>query len=214
LSGFLDQLPMLAAMAAAGSLHCAGMCGGLAVLAGGVGRPGRFLLYLAGKAAAYIFLGALAGALGETVLASAPVGWGARALAASAGALLLLTALDFLGILRPDTRRLAGISHAVARLAVSGRTGTLLMGAANGLLPCPMVYAFAAMAAMAASPLAGAAVMLVLAAATAVPLALCSVVAGRFSRFRTLAALLMLAMAVLTIYRGLSPAALPHHHLQ
>jgi uncharacterized protein len=205
---------MLVATGAAGSLHCAGMCGGLAVLAGGVRRPARFLLYLAGKSTAYIFIGALAGALGETALRSAPLGWGTRALAVVTGALLLLAALDFLGIVRTPAASVAGFSRALATLAGSGPAGTLLLGAANGLLPCPMVYAFAAMAAMTASPIEGAAVMLVLAATSALPLALCSVLAGRFARFRTLTAVLMLLMAALTLYRGLSPGALTHHHLQ
>jgi uncharacterized protein len=213
LSQFLLHLPMLLAMGMAGTLHCAGMCGGLAVLAGGVRRPGRFLVYLAGKASAYVFLGALAGALGNAVLQSAPAAWGARVLAVAAALVLIMAGLQEAGI------RLGGRSapwwsapRGLAWLAKAGPGGTLLLGAANGLLPCPMVYAFAAMAAMMASPVWGAAVMLLLAVIRAVPLALCSVLAGRFTRFRILPALLMLVMAAITLYRGLSPTGSPHHH--
>jgi uncharacterized protein len=214
LSEFLDRLPMLLAMGLAGSLHCAGMCGGLAVLAGGARPRGRFLLYLAGKASAYVFLGALAGALGQTVLRTAPIGWGSRALAIVAGALLLLAGLETLGVWRVKAAWLGALPRTVAELAAGGPSGALLMGAANGLLPCPLVYAFAAAAAVFASPVWGAAAMLVPAVTSALPLALCSLLGARLVRFRTVAALLMLAMAALTLYRGVSLAVAVQHHLQ
>ena len=87
------------------------------------------------------------------------------------------------------------------------------MGVANGFLPCPMVYAFAAMAAMTGSPLWGAATMLVLGITSALPLVLCSALGGRFARFRTVAAALMLVMAALTLHRGLMPSSHAQHHM-
>ncbi len=57
---------------------------GLALVATGASERGRvssLLLYLAGKAWSYAVLGALAGALGHTIVRLAPLGIGARALA-------------------------------------------------------------------------------------------------------------------------------------
>ena len=209
-------------MGLAGALHCAGMCGGLALLAGGGRRPARLAAYLAGKASTYVLIGAVAGAAGQAVLRAAPLGWGTRGLAIAAGLLLLVAGLESLGALRlPGLGPLAGAARAMAQLAGAGAGGALVMGAANGLLPCPMVYGFGAMAAMTGSPVWGAATMLVLGVTSALPLAVCSVAGGRLARFRILAGVLMLAMAALTLHRGfvpagphhMSPAAPMHHHL-
>ena len=199
---------MLLAMGTAGMLHCAGMCGGLAALAG------RGLLYTAGRASAYLFLGTLAGALGEAVLRAAPLGAGARVLAVAGGLLLLAAGLEWLGLVRiPGLAAPARFAAAIAGLARGGPAGRLVVGFANGLLPCPMVYAFLAMAAATGSALGGAATLLVLAATSTVPLAFCSLVAGRFRAARHAAGLLMIVMAALTIYRGLSLSGPLCHHL-
>jgi sulfite exporter TauE/SafE len=214
--------PVLFGMGMAGTLHCAGMCGGLAVLAGGARKPGRFAAYLAGKSSGYVFIGALAGAAGEAVLRAAPLGLGARALALAAGLLLLAAGLESLGVLRvPGAGWIARAARPIAQLGGAGASGALVMGAANALLPCPMVYASAAMAAATGSPVRGAATMLVLAVTSALPLTLCSVMAGRFLRFRAVAAVLMIAMAAVTLHRGfaaahehtMSPPATTHHHV-
>jgi sulfite exporter TauE/SafE len=216
------NLPLLAGMGLAGALHCAGMCGGLALLAGGRRNPARLAAYFAGKTCGYVFIGAIAGSMGQAVLRWAPFGFGARALAVGAGLLLLLAGLESLGVLRmPGAGWIAAAMRPLAQLGGAGTTGSLLIGAANALLPCPMVYAFATLAAATASPAAGAATMLVLAITSALPLVLCSVAAGRFLRFRAVAAVLMLAMAAITLHRGFSPAhehrvspqATMHHHV-
>ncbi len=194
------QFPMLVAMGLAGSLHCAGMCGGLAALA-----PGRLLTYLAGKAATYIGLGVVAGVLGDAVLRAAPFGWGARALAVCAALLLLFAALETVG--RTPWSARVPLDPLLSHFAPT----PFLLGAANGLLPCPLVYAFAAVAAATASPVWGAAVMLVPAVTSALPLAMCSLLGRRFMRLRMPAAVLMFAMAAVTLYRALSPAATAHH---
>jgi uncharacterized protein len=214
LTRFFDTLPVLFAMGLAGALHCAGMCGALAALVGGARKPGRFVLYIAGKSWSYMVLGAVAGAAGQTVLKAVPLGWGTRLLAISAGVLLLLAGLESLGAFRAlKFEWLAGLSRHIAGLAGAGASGVLLLGAANGLLPCPMVYAFAAMAAMTGSPVWGAATMLVLGLTSALPLAFCSALGGRFARFRTVAAVLMLAMAAIALKTGLFPRDHAHHDL-
>src|SRR5258708_37161236 len=59
----------------AGSLHCIGMCGGFACALGrdprGPAATGlRHLLYNAGRLPSYVFLGALAGAIGQVICTS------------------------------------------------------------------------------------------------------------------------------------------------
>ena len=199
------NLPLLFLMGISGSLHCAGMCGPLAALAGARGLP----LYLAGKTSSYLLLGALAGALGESAL---HFGAGARVLAIGAGALLLLTGLHSLGVIRDSmvgVGLLARAAAAIASLAGQGSAGKLVLGTANGFLPCPMTYAFVAMAAATASPLQGAATMLVLGITTALPLTISTLAARRILRRVSLPLLsgaLMLLAAAVTIYRGFAGA--------
>ena len=135
---------------AVGSLHCVGMCGPLVLTMGrGLRRPSRraqlqhALTYHAGRVLTYVVLGSMAGLVGETLST-----WGlGRALAITAGLLLLLAAF---GSVVP--RRLRGWGAAPAALAtracaMAGRwsrlhsvAGPALAGAANGLLPCGLVY--------------------------------------------------------------------------
>lgn len=209
-----STLAMLLGMGLAGGLHCAAMCGPLALLAtAGQRRLRSMALYLAGKTSSYILLGALAGALGETVLRAAPLGLGSRLLAWSAGLLLVVVALESLGVLRKLPLGLGWLTAASGFLTSlakeGGATGKLLLGSANGLLPCPMTYAFLALAAGTGSPVEGAATMLVLGVTSALPLALCALVGHRLTglrRFPLLSGLVMLAVGVLVVYRGLAVA--------
>jgi hypothetical protein len=186
----LTEIAMLAAMGLAGSLHCAGMCGGLALVAR------RLPAYLAGKTFTYVFLGALAGAFGRFVVPLT----GARFLAFAAAAMLAAMGLESLGVLQMPQAGSAWLGRALGHL----RGESLLFGAATGLLPCPMVYAFAAVAGASASPLKGASVMLVLAATTAIPLTICALFGRKLSlRVRYLPGIAMLVMAGVSLYRGL-----------
>jgi sulfite exporter TauE/SafE len=108
----------------------------------------------------------------------------------------------------------ARAGRAIALLAGQGSAGALVLGTANGFLPCPMTYAFMAMAAATGSPVPGAGTMLVLGVTTAVPLAVPVLAAGRvlrFARLPALAGVIMLLAAALTLYRGFA-AALPACH--
>lgn len=220
---FLSSLPMLLAVGMAGGLHCAGMCGGLALLATGAQERGRnlsLLMYLAGKGWSYVVLGALAGVLGHAIAQAAPVGMGTRILAIASGALLLFLGLQLLGVLRETTAGLGWlrpVSELFGRLArESGRLGKLLLGVANGFLPCPLVYGFVGLAAATGSLVWGASTMLVLGITSAVPLALCALggyrltgLAGR--RLPQFGGVLLLVMAAVTLYRGLVDAGAAHH---
>lgn len=157
-----------------GSLHCAGMCGGLvAVYAGGLrGGAGRglagHLAYNLGRLVAYAGLGAAAGVLGAAVdvagrLAglghAARMGagvlivvWGGLSLAVALGARVpRLDAPDVLrGLAGRVLRRFAFAPPAARALA---------LGLVTGGLPCGWLYAFVVTAAGTGSAPGGASVM-------------------------------------------------------
>lgn len=155
-----------------GSPHCAGMCGGLVALCGGVGR-GRASLpalaaYHASRLASYAATGAVAGAVGMALdLGGAMVGV-QRIAAVAAGVAIALVGVGMLlrlGGLRTGCLPLPpALARAVARvhafaLARGAVARSLVVGAATPLLPCGWLWAFAAIAAGTASPLLGALVM-------------------------------------------------------
>jgi hypothetical protein len=147
ISGFLVGL--------LGSLHCAGMCGPLALaLPRGEGGAPAFavgrLVYNAGRIVTYALLGAVVGSLGKAV---ALAGW-QQAFTVTLGASLILSAL-LPSFLRVVTSRITVAARAagVLRRSLStllGRSSAgvlFLTGLANGLLPCGFVYAALAAAA-------------------------------------------------------------------
>jgi sulfite exporter TauE/SafE len=146
----------------AGSLHCAGMCGGFVAFYAGAGRsaPRRLwrghLAYNGGRLLTYLLLGALGGWIGGLAdLAGSLAGVGrvaavaAGALVAAWGAWALLQALDFK--LRPlgvPGFALRAVSRAYRVL--EGRPPTvraLMLGLLTTLLPCGWLYAFVLLAA-------------------------------------------------------------------
>jgi len=159
------------AMGLAGSGHCSAMCGGIAgsVAATSAGRRARLGVALhAGRLLAYAAAGAAAGSVGSllgeidllrevltplrTVAGVLLVGLGV-ALAAGTRSFAWL---DRLGaplwrLLRPHAQRLSAPRTTLTALA---------FGALWGFLPCGLVYAALALAAVSGSPLRGATTML------------------------------------------------------
>jgi len=155
-----------------GSLHCAGMCGGLMAFSSGRDSSGSGVslqvAYHVGRLAIYVALGALAGALGEglnlagallewqhtaaLVGASWMVLWGAQALAKQLG--------GWRGIPNPLSRLTGRVVPIYRSLyARPGPRSALLIGLLTGLLPCGWLYLFVGAAAGSAHPLTGAAMM-------------------------------------------------------
>ncbi len=159
----------------AGSFHCIGMCGGFACALGTspTGSPLakwlRHLIYNTGRVVTYVFLGAMVGLLADRIkatgtLSSAVIGQ--HVLTLLAGSLMVIMALQIMGAWRIG-RSLSGAGLGSTVLVVSLRSllatrhrgAPLAFGAINGFLPCPLVYAFIAQAAVTASALEGAALM-------------------------------------------------------
>jgi uncharacterized protein len=113
-----------------GSVHCAGMCGGLAGVAAGAGR-GRsdvcraHLGFSAGRLLAYLALGAVAGSLGGLIDLAGHLAGVARAAALLAGLAVMacgtVMLLDARGARRP---RLAAPARLTRLLASAGQAAT------------------------------------------------------------------------------------------
>lgn len=189
-----------ALIAAAGSIHCVGMCGGISsALSFAIPEPqrqGRALwlwqgILGLGRITTYTLLGLLAGALGQQLLDRLPgpamaVGLGLSGilmlllslhLAGKGG---LLTRLEGIGQgvwrrLQPLTRKLLPLDHPLKAFS---------LGMLWGFLPCGLVYTALALAATSGNALYGAAIMAVFGAITVVPVATTGVVASQLQGFR------------------------------
>src|ERR1041384_7720882 len=127
-----------------GSLHCAGMCGPLALALPSTGRtlPGFVtgrLGYNCGRLVTYCILGLVFGLAGRTLVLAGIQGW----VSISLGVVLLAGLLGSrrLGLSRPVTGtvnllkgKMAGLLRRRSLLALG------LLGSLNGLLPCGLVY--------------------------------------------------------------------------
>lgn len=149
-----------------GSLHCAGMCGGLVAFAAGdaPGQRASVRVHLAhglGRLLAYVALGAAAGALGAAVDLAGSVAGFQRAAAVVAGTLIVAwgsaTLLGALGFRRlaagwsvPRAPRLVTsvLARALRRLTYQpAEVRALVIGLLAGCLPCGWLWAFVVTAA-------------------------------------------------------------------
>lgn len=159
----------------AGSLHCAGMCGPLAMAlpASGNGRAGYVtgrILYNLGRLTTYALIGVLFGLIGRSLVLFGIQRW----VSIGAGVLILAGLLlsGRLGLATPAFTTVNWLKKSLGRLLRHRSLGALyLFGALNGLLPCGLVYAAATGAAAAGGVFAGAAYMAVFGIGT-VPLML------------------------------------------
>jgi uncharacterized protein len=227
----------------AGSFHCIGMCGGFACALGpdrrgAVATSLRHVLYNTGRLSTYCFLGGLAGALGQVIctalapgvhraapLLSASLDFGQRALAVTAGLLMIIMALSFFG-LRGGRHVASGFggSTLVASLrSLLGRRGfatPLALGVLNGFLPCPLVYAMIAQSASTFDVLSGCLTMAAFGLGT-FPAMLAMGGIGRLlapswrQRGVRLAGGFILVLGLVTFCRGIMPMMAGHglHHL-
>jgi len=220
--------PLLAAAATlglAGSVHCLGMCGGIAAAAGArLGDAGgsaaipRGIAFNAGRLLSYAALGGLVGALAGAAIGQFPVRPLVIALRILAALLMLamglslLSGRDLLSLERLGGRLWARLRPLAGRAL--GLPGPLRFGALGllwGFLPCGLVYSALALAAVAGSGLAGASTMVAFGAGT-LPSMLAVTLAGtaitrRFAgtRTRTAAGILMILFAVWTALGPMAP---------
>lgn len=152
-----ESVYSLLALALAGSLHCAGMCGPFVLTLGwrpaGSARPmARMVLYVLGKCAAYVLL-TLIVALGAGAMSKELLGGSEHALHAarsvlawSAGAVMIVAGLAALGVggaVRSSwARALASPFAALLRAsrALPPLGSALALGLINGCLPCGLSW--------------------------------------------------------------------------
>jgi sulfite exporter TauE/SafE len=174
-----------------GSLHCIGMCGGFAVACGGRARD--TFLWHAGRTATYMVLGALAGAFGSMIPGP---GW---VVAVISGGLIIWFAAGLAGLVPEPHLSIPGVKHLATNLATRTNVFARLgFGAANGLLPCGLVYAALGIPIAASDPFVGAVAMAAFGlgtvpALTAVAMGLRKVVMKDMRLRRTLAAAVVMA---------------------
>ncbi len=158
-----------------GSVHCVGMCGGIAAALSSAGtaagaspvrRGALSFAYSAGRVSGYALAGALVGALGLW-LADLVGPYGAGALRALAALLIVSVGLYMAGWRSPIAwieRRGLGVWRRIAPHAARLKPGTSISGALAlgmlwGWIPCGLVYSALALAAAAGDPLTGAVLM-------------------------------------------------------
>jgi len=139
--------------------HCLGMCGGFPLHLAKSSREGkstlRQLLFVAGKTFTYIFLGAVASALGVVVFRNSSVAPFAPVLRVIAGLITILFGLLMLGFRLPSIRALQGISetgfvrHLFGGLfSNTSPAAAFTLGLGVGFLPCPLPMGLLAVAAL------------------------------------------------------------------
>lgn len=145
------MLLLMFGMGLFGSLHCVGMCGGL-VCAVSMTRPKVWweglLGYQIGRVTTYILFGLVAG-LFSAALGAIGGGMVLRGFGILAGILMVVFGLNLAGWLPDPLRRITALVSQRIGLAQLARglaqrssiSGWYLMGMANGLLPCGLVYA-------------------------------------------------------------------------
>jgi uncharacterized protein len=207
-----------------GSFHCIGMCGGFACAlgpspSGRIATLFRHLAYNGARATTYVFLGAIAGSAGAglTALGDADVAiiW-QRMLAVAAGLAMVLLATQLLapgargGVLLPGFAAGTYVGGLQALLRSSGPGAPLALGVFNGFLPCPLVYAFLALALASGSTGSGALIMAAFGLGT-FPAMLLTGAVGHWVRQAwrrdgvRIAGVLILVLGLITLARGLLP---------
>lgn len=222
-------------LGAAGSGHCAAMCGPLVALSHprGDDAAARHLvrhavLYHAGRIVTYASLGGVIGLTGS-VLAGAGLG---RALAFAAAAAVLVQAAVAWRAFRGGSHSKAGafVTRAIGRSGVWMRrhrlAGPAAFGALTGLLPCGLVYAALTAAAGFGHPGDSALFMVAFGLGTVPMLATVGLFAGRAERWapprlKKIAPLALAAIALLLVMRGVggghpqhTAATTSHAHTQ
>ncbi len=205
-----------------GSLHCVGMCGGIACFVGGASARGRALaLYHAGRLLSYAALGGAAGAAGAALdLGGSAAGLGragttlALVIVLATGVIMLARAFGLrVGAPAATSRLGRAYARAAARLTAAGPdTRGLALGLLTALLPCGFLYLFLASAAASGGALAGAAVMAAFWAGTVPALFAVGMLARRLTpqlrrRAPALAAALLVTVALTALLPRLTPPA-------
>lgn len=199
-----------------GSLHCAGMCGpiALALPLGRLSAFGKWLgtfSYSLGRISTYALLGLLFGLFGRGLVLAGAQQW----VSIITGAILVLSivlpqhVLHKFSLTAPVARFTGGLKSKMLRFMKSDRPSTLfLFGMLNGLLPCGLVYLALMSSLSAGTAVSGAAFMTLFGLGTA-PMLIGVAFAGQMvsgqlrSYFRRIVPIAVVIIGLLFILRGL-----------
>lgn len=201
----------------AASFHCVGMCGGIAGMHGasiGSARSRRvhLFLYHGGRIGTYLSIGALFGSFGTLLLGAQ------RLLSLLTGIFMIWIAMAAFSF--PPSRALPFLEALFVSLfgwlkERKGWSASLCFGIFHGLLPCSLVYAFAAKAASTGSVLAGVFTMISFGLGTVPALLFSAKLLDLFSpavraRFISAGTVFLLILGVITLLRGFTPVHAGH----
>lgn len=197
-----------------GSMHCVGMCGPFAILAGtGDGKSFQFrptVAYSLGRLISYSMVGVIFGAMGLAINQSGSVaGWQQTATWVAGLAMILVGGIALVRHLGGTIRlpRIAApLERTLQRVFQLGKTlpplqRAFIIGISSSLMPCGWLYAFAISAAGTGSPIWGAVLMATFWAGTIPLMVLVGLGAGHLSR--SLQTKVPVTMAALTILVGI-----------
>ena len=219
------------------SLHCVQMCGPIVLsysvavesLTQNGSRPaassllGNHLAYNTGRILTYTALGAAAGFAGHTLgLLGRFAGLGHTVMIA-AGAAMIVLSVFLLGLVPARLQSVLRIPQSFLKragglISAPGLKKRFFLGLSLGFLPCGLIYA-ALLKAMATGSLAdGAFTMVAFGLGTASSLLaiglFSSAIRMRFNRWGSqLAAVSVMVMGIVLIWRGAMPGIMPHDHL-
>jgi uncharacterized protein len=203
-------------MGLAGSLHCIGMCGPLALSlpvshSSNLSRISGGLIYNSGRIFSYAMLGLVFGSLGSFIIATK---W-QSGLSIALGIIILLYLLVPKKYFHFSTTTILGkpfmlLRQQLGRLFQSGKFSSLFfIGVLNGFLPCGLVYLALTSSVISASPMNGGLFMLFFGLGT-VPMMFATVLMGNYlnqsirQRIHKAVPLLLFVMAVLLVLRGMN----------
>jgi sulfite exporter TauE/SafE len=194
----------------AGSIHCAGMCGPIALMFSSLTARKSVVavLYNAGRAITYGVLGLISGLIGSAIF----MGGGQQALSIVGGSIILIVLL-LSQINIPFLRKVQEPIQCFVRTKLSAlykrknASGVLGVGLLNGLLPCGLVYAAVGGAAATGNVWQGGLYMIIFALGTMPVMLTLSLIGTRLSgvvhrKLNKVIPYTIAVMAILLIMRG------------
>lgn len=204
------------------SLHCLGMCGGLALtfsVGGGEAgkRPRRTavlppLLFNAGRVLSYTAVGAIVGGVGQVLSLS---GFFKGLVPIAGGVFMVLMALHTLGLFPAMNRLQLGLPNRTVKKIRRGERGPFLLGLFMGIMPCGPLQMAETFALTTGSALYGAAAMFAFALGTVPSLFLLGLFGSCMGRrttraVRSCAAAVVIVLGVVMIGKGLAVNGFPN----
>jgi sulfite exporter TauE/SafE len=208
---------LIAFTAFLGSYHCIGMCGFIPTLIKHKSWLTGNLLYSIGRVFSYTFLGFVAGYLGM-FFKNVEFQYFQKGVSVFLGLMIIFFGLQIMGNIKE--KGIIGLDYIysnIADLMGKFREHPLFLGMFNGLLPCPLVYAFLMKAIAEGNPLKGALVMVAFGIGTIPAMLFASKLLSKLTGqqrkfFVKIAGFIVVLFGVWMILRTFGILTMHHHH--